>query len=176
MAPVGGSPDSLRIEMWFAVLKEISVPTILVGGDLLHAHDIIPRLANRQVVVQKMDTREERVANGEGRERKANGGIRKRETMRSPEFPVFLWRIVAQVDQSRVQEQFDRYTRQGDTSEGGHLRDNHSSPTQRDKRVEDFFKDPASNRKEMERERVQRPVDQPITATDHAEGSNGRST
>ena len=49
MAPVGGRRDSLRIEGWFAVLEEMSVP-LLVGGDLLQGHDVMPRVANRQVV------------------------------------------------------------------------------------------------------------------------------
>ena len=61
MAPVGGSPDCMRIEGWFAVLNEMSVP-VLVGGDLLHAHDVMPRMASRQVVVQKRDSVRERVA------------------------------------------------------------------------------------------------------------------
>ena len=50
MAPVGGSHDSLRVEGWFAVLHEMSVPT-LVGGDPLH--DVMPFMANRQIVIQK---------------------------------------------------------------------------------------------------------------------------
>ena len=55
MAPVGGMRDSLRIEGWFAVLEE------MVGRDLLQGHDVIPRAANRQVVVQQREEPEERL-------------------------------------------------------------------------------------------------------------------
>ena len=33
-----------------------------MGGDLLHDHDVMPRMANRQIVIQKRGTPQERVA------------------------------------------------------------------------------------------------------------------
>ena len=60
MAPVGGMSNSLRIEGWFAVLYEMSVP-LLVGWDLLQGHDFMPRVANRQVVGQHRDMPAERI-------------------------------------------------------------------------------------------------------------------
>ena len=56
----GRHRDSLRIEGWFAVLDEMSVPS-MVGGDLLQGHDVMPRVANRQLVMQRKDMPAERV-------------------------------------------------------------------------------------------------------------------
>ena len=61
MAPVGVTRDSLRVEGWFTVLVDMSVP-LLVGGDLLQGHDVMPRVANRQVVVQRRDMPAVRIA------------------------------------------------------------------------------------------------------------------
>ena len=52
LAPVEGSPEEMLIEGWFSVLDEMTVP-ILVGGDLLHDHDVLPRPKQKLVVVQK---------------------------------------------------------------------------------------------------------------------------
>ena len=60
MSPVGGTSDSLRVEGWFAVLDQMSVP-VLVGGDLLYDHDVIPRVTSKQIVVQKKGREKERV-------------------------------------------------------------------------------------------------------------------
>ena len=61
MSPVGGTSDSLRVEGWFAVLDHMSIP-VLVGGDLLYDHDVIPRVTSKQIVVQKKGREKERVA------------------------------------------------------------------------------------------------------------------
>jgi hypothetical protein len=60
LAPVGGSAEDLLIEGWFAVLDEMTVP-ILVGGDLLHEHDVLPRPKQQVVVVQNKEDTETRV-------------------------------------------------------------------------------------------------------------------
>ena len=49
---------TVHIEGWFAVLEEMSAP-LLVGGPV-EGHDVMPRVANRQVVVQQRDEPAER--------------------------------------------------------------------------------------------------------------------
>lgn len=61
LTPMGGYYGALRVEGWFTVLEQMSVPMI-IGSDLLEEYDVMVRPRSRQIVLEGTSDKSKRVA------------------------------------------------------------------------------------------------------------------